>query len=280
MASNHEGKPGPYTLVINGKPYQSAERFLTGKEILELAGLRPPKDYQLLMRLHGREYEPVELDEKKDLKEGGIEEFEASFSRNFKIFVDDEPYHVHQCFMTPVEILALRKLSPDGYYVKQVDGHKSITYKEDMEHRIPILDCMVFSTCKKAPTPVSFQAGHAVMAVELEAMGYKPITYPGKEQFVGFKFKVPHGRFYGQEIEIALSAPQFPIAPPAGIFVSPRFLPAKSGNQHPFDGITDQTEPRSDFQYWSRRFDGWGAGGAPKNMQEYVSYIRTLFDFD
>lgn len=154
MASNH-GEQSQFKLVINEKLYHSAERYLTGKEILALAGLRPPGDYQLLMKLKGREYEPVEENERKDLEEEGIEQFEASLSRDFKIYVDDEPFHVHKCFMTPVEILALRGFKPDGYYLKQADGHKSITYKDDMEHRIPMLDCMVFSTCKKAPTPVS-----------------------------------------------------------------------------------------------------------------------------
>ncbi|MDP2338925.1 MAG: E2/UBC family protein [Bacteroidota bacterium] len=123
--------------------------------------------------------------------------------------------------------------------------------------------------------------GKDVMAAQLQELGFTPISYgEGKENFIGFQFKVPHGKFCGQQVEIALQAPQFPVAPPSGIFIKPRLLPARAGNQHPYDGITDQVQPTDEFQYWSRSFNSWGTMDEPKHMEVYLAFIRTLFDFD
>ncbi len=48
-----------------------------GREVLELAGLRPPKDYTLRVKVAGQKPEKVGLDEKVDLRKPGIEKFKA-----------------------------------------------------------------------------------------------------------------------------------------------------------------------------------------------------------
>lgn len=66
-----------YRFKVNGNPYEVSERFITGREVLELAGLRPPKDYTLRVKVAGQKPEKVELDEKVDLRKPGIEKFKA-----------------------------------------------------------------------------------------------------------------------------------------------------------------------------------------------------------
>ena len=62
---------------VNGNPLVVSERFITGREVLELAGLRPPKDYTLRVKVAGQKPEKVGLDEKVDLRKPGIEKFKA-----------------------------------------------------------------------------------------------------------------------------------------------------------------------------------------------------------
>ncbi|NVM64181.1 hypothetical protein FHW88_002509 [Mucilaginibacter sp. SG538B] len=117
---------------------------------------------------------------------------------------------------------------------------------------------------------------------QLIELGYEPQIYPESPNypggFVSFKFKVPHGRFIGQEVEVALNAPQFPMIPPSGPYIKPHLLPIKPfGPQPPFDGIHARMVPTNDFQYWSRPFHGWNESG--KTVKDYICFLRTLFDF-
>lgn len=117
---------------------------------------------------------------------------------------------------------------------------------------------------------------------QLEALGYATTIYSGTANFPGdfvaFKYKVPHGKFIGQEVEIALNAPQFPLLPPSGPYISPQLLPIKGfGALPPFDGIHDRQVPNASFQYWSRPCNGWNE--SQKNMKDYICFLRTLFDF-
>ncbi len=96
--------------------------------------------------------------------------------------------------------------------------------------------------------------------------------------FVCFKFTVPHGKFRDTEIEIALNAPRFPLIPPSGPHIKPHLLPISGGaGVHPYGGIHDRKVPTADFQYWSRPFRGWTSG---MNADDYLAFLRTLLDFE
>jgi hypothetical protein len=151
----NNGRDLYYDLIVNGHKFQTPDRFVTGKDVLVIAGFSPDHPFEILMKLHGNEFEPVELNEKKDLKEGGIEQFEVKQVEPLTIDIDDDTYTVPECFMTPVQILDLKKYKPEAYYLKQILAHKEITYKDDEQHVIAIHCGMKFSTCKKASTPVS-----------------------------------------------------------------------------------------------------------------------------
>jgi len=62
---------------VNGDPFVSHDRYITGREVLELAGLLPPKEYTLRVKVAGQRLQKVGLDEKVDLRRPGIEKFKA-----------------------------------------------------------------------------------------------------------------------------------------------------------------------------------------------------------
>lgn len=144
-----------YDFRLNGRKFESGEIHPTGNDILGIAGLVPPEDYELLLKLTDKEFEPVQLNEKVDLGQQGLETFIAAPYKDLKILVDDEPVNVKECFLTPDQILEKIGKAPDGYYLKQIEGHKEVTYKNDRDHMIVIKKHQRFTTCKREGTTVS-----------------------------------------------------------------------------------------------------------------------------
>lgn len=66
-----------YRIRINGEAYVVQEPVLTGRAILTLAHLIPPENYTLRVKLAGQKPRKVELDEKIDLRQPGVEKFKA-----------------------------------------------------------------------------------------------------------------------------------------------------------------------------------------------------------
>jgi hypothetical protein len=140
---------------VNRKKFETVNTIITGKEILENANLLPVEDYELLIKVNEKGFEPVQLDEEIDLKGAGIEGFFAKPYKKLIIYVDDEPVEVDECFMTPNEILTAAGKNANGFYLKQIRGHKEVSYKNDREHKIAIKNGLKFSSCKLEPTTVS-----------------------------------------------------------------------------------------------------------------------------
>ncbi|WP_282160374.1 hypothetical protein [Ulvibacterium marinum] len=117
--------------------------------------------------------------------------------------------------------------------------------------------------------------GNQELMNQLQGKGFE--TWEHTDNFVCFKFTVPHGKFRGQEIKIALQAPQFPLVPPSGPYISPHLLPMTGGSgTHPYGGIHRRNKPTAEYQYWSRPFKGWVSG---MSIEDYLGFLRTLFDF-
>lgn len=66
-----------YRFKVNGEPFEVHQQFVTGREVLELAGLKPPADYTLRVKVAGQRPHKVGLEEKVDLRTPGIEKFKA-----------------------------------------------------------------------------------------------------------------------------------------------------------------------------------------------------------
>jgi hypothetical protein len=76
-----DNRPPPrarrYRVKIDHEYYVVEKRRVTARELLELAGKKPAQKYELEKRMHGGNYVSLELDEKVDLGEPGIEVFES-----------------------------------------------------------------------------------------------------------------------------------------------------------------------------------------------------------
>lgn len=140
---------------VNRIKFEAVNAIISGKEVLEIAKLLPVEDYELLIKVNEKGFEPVQLDEKIDLKGAGIEGFFAKPYKKLIIYVDDEPVEVDECFMTPNEILTASEKSANGFYLKQISGHREVSYKNDREHKVAIKNGLKFSSCKLEPTTVS-----------------------------------------------------------------------------------------------------------------------------
>lgn len=146
---------GKFSFRVNGKKYETENSTITGKEILIISGYEPVEDFELLQKINEAGFEPVQLNEEIDLNDPGIEGFRAKLFKKLTIYVDDEPINVDEFIMTPTEIIRETGKNPDGFYLKQINGHKEIGYKNDREHQIRIENGLKFITCKLAPTTVS-----------------------------------------------------------------------------------------------------------------------------
>ncbi|MFI5451358.1 multiubiquitin domain-containing protein [Pedobacter sp. UC225_61] len=145
----------PFDILVNERTFKFDAPSITGKQLLVLVGLPHSVDYEVLYKLSKKEFEPVQLDEEIDLTNPEIETFFIKPLPSTKIEVDDETYPVALLFMTPKEILVLAGINADNHYLKQILEHKEITYKNDMDYVIAIVNKMKFVSCKLSPTTVS-----------------------------------------------------------------------------------------------------------------------------
>lgn len=68
----HEVK---YKFMVRNQLFETQNRYVTGREVLETAGLRPPSAYKLDLKMKGNRYREIQLDETVDLSDPGIEKF-------------------------------------------------------------------------------------------------------------------------------------------------------------------------------------------------------------
>ena len=50
-----------YRFKLNGEHYESASAKIKGTEILQMANLIPSEDYELLLKINEKGFEPVQL---------------------------------------------------------------------------------------------------------------------------------------------------------------------------------------------------------------------------
>ncbi|WP_290920253.1 multiubiquitin domain-containing protein [Halodesulfovibrio sp.] len=70
-------QPNSFEIKINGKKHTVTAVTISGKEILELAGLLPVESYTLRLKIAGERPQKIALDEQIDLSKPGIEKFKA-----------------------------------------------------------------------------------------------------------------------------------------------------------------------------------------------------------
>lgn len=140
---------------VNNRMFSSDNKIITGTEILTMSGFIPIENFDLYKKIQGQEFEPIQSSENVDLEEPGIEYFRVE-PREFIIFsVDDEEYNTKELELTPIDIFKIIGLDSSKFYLKQIQGHMDITYKNDENKSIDMLDHPKFITCKREPTTVS-----------------------------------------------------------------------------------------------------------------------------
>lgn len=74
---NFEKKPHEkgYKFMVRNRQFETENRFITGRQVLETAGLLPVTQYKLDLKMKGNRYREVGLDELVDLSDPGIEKF-------------------------------------------------------------------------------------------------------------------------------------------------------------------------------------------------------------
>lgn len=64
-----------YKFKVRNEVFETENQFISGREVLEAAGLLPPSAYKLDLRLKGNRYQEIGLEETVDLSNPGIEKF-------------------------------------------------------------------------------------------------------------------------------------------------------------------------------------------------------------
>lgn len=70
---NSQGKT--YKFKVRNEVFETENRFITGREVLEAAGLVPPSAYKLDLKTTGNHYREIGLEDTVDLSNPGIEKF-------------------------------------------------------------------------------------------------------------------------------------------------------------------------------------------------------------
>jgi hypothetical protein len=123
-----------FDLIVNGKELSFSKKHVTGKQILEKAGLTQVQCYTLYQKLKGYDFTKINLDEEVDLSNKEIEHFITKEPEVFNYHVNNEPETTDKRFLTPTEILKLAGIDPEHSYLVQVneDGSETeLAYKQE-----------------------------------------------------------------------------------------------------------------------------------------------------
>ena len=74
-AKKNPPKAAKYKFQVKNNIYTVEVESMTGREICEMAGLIPPEDYILDMKIHGGEMREIKPDDLVSFLEPGIEKF-------------------------------------------------------------------------------------------------------------------------------------------------------------------------------------------------------------
>jgi hypothetical protein len=199
--------------------------------------------------------------------------------------VDGDPYETRQRVWTPNAIIKeFPKLDSSANYLVRI-GHDEANYKNKGEIPIELHECDGFQVIPLGPATVSDGTRRSAIEVfmaGLKDQGFDPVLMPGTNDHVVFNYKVPSGKYAGQQVRLGLVVPpDFPATAPGGLHVSPRVLPINTaGNPHPAGSIHDspsfQKLAGGEWEYWSRPFQEWGK--SKKTVPIYMNHIYRLWD--
>lgn len=147
-----------YRVKVGHEYFIFLEQFVTGKDILEKAGIGDSECFWLYQKLKNCDFERISLTEKINLAKPGIEHFMVKPTEVFHYFVDNEPETTEEKELTPNQILQAAGITPVGnYYLVLInaDGsQKSFANTPDQPIRM-VCPMVKFVSVFRGETPVS-----------------------------------------------------------------------------------------------------------------------------
>lgn len=129
---------------LNGEKIESSSSLITGREVLGKGGFKPARDHELMIKVNEKGFEPVQLDETVDLRQPGIEGFQAKLYPQTFIMVDEQHLQVNDRILTPNRILELAGKDPNQSFLVQKVDDVEIGYRNDPNYKISIKNNQTF----------------------------------------------------------------------------------------------------------------------------------------
>lgn len=147
-----------YRVKIEDAYYIFFKQHVTGEEILKKAGIEAVTCFWLYRKLKGCDFEKIDLQERVNLAEPGIEHFIVKPTEVFHYFLDGEPETTDQKELTPNQILTLGGVAPvKDYYLVRINADGS-QEKFDKSPDTPlkmVCPAVKFVSVFRGETPVS-----------------------------------------------------------------------------------------------------------------------------
>lgn len=186
-----------YRVRIGDQYHVFLKQFVTGKEVLEAAGVSPVECCWLYLKLKGCDFERIGLMESVNLAKPGIEHFLVKPTEVFQYYVDGEPEMADRKSLSANEILELAGIASDTHYLMQrIEGQPDVVYAWNADEPIA-MDCK----------GLTFFSGKWQDVVDLEEYGKhcKPVPPARKYRIkIDRQYHVINKRFISHEEIIAL----------------------------------------------------------------------------
>ena len=250
----------------------------TGRQVLEKAGLRPVKNYQLIQTFKDGRMEEVGLDETVDLRKPGIERFFVfETDRLFLFEIDDRRiYWGHE----KIKESTLRFLAGVG-------KDYSIWRERRGAEEDQLIECGSYADLTDREVECFFSgkdktnAGDSTFALPSNDQAYLQshetkleLVNEGNQKAIILKdFELPENKFDSAQTDILiLLPPSYPDAPPDMFYADPWLKlkssgtwPAKADQTHKFCG--------RNWQRWSRHNNHWRPG--IDTIRTFIQRIKT-----
>ncbi len=190
---NENHKKGNEILVDEVKLFFDEDK-VTGRHILEKAGIRPVECFALYQKLKDCDVEKIALDEIVDISNKGIEKFVTKEAEVVNYMVNEEPETTDKKVLTPIKVMELAGIDHSKFYLVQLhpDGYETVFAFTPEE------------TIKMVCTGMKFVTREWVASVDIEDYGKncKPVP-PAKEYLIKVdkkKYPWPKPTIIGRDV--------------------------------------------------------------------------------
>jgi len=258
-----------YRLVVldeqlNERHLDLGDPVLTGRQILQAAGVRSVEDYSIYAILPSGEFEDLRLDETYDLRGRGAERFVIfQTDRAFKFTIDDCPFEWGKPTISGRVLKALAGVPTDTYdvYLEVRGGGQDVLVRDTdlidlskpgVERFITLIRDTTEGLLPLPEADQRYLDGHVIAA---ETVG------DGPHQGVVLKqMQVPTGKFNHPVADVlVILPPGYPDVAPDMFFCDP-WLTLVSTSRYPTCADQSHAFLGRNWQRWSRHNPSWRPG--------------------